>query len=389
MKSQPDPQARARAGYVRLLDWLTEAAVPLWGKAGIDACGAFHEILDADGVAVNAPRRARVQPRQLYALQTARRLGAEVDESVLRRGLQAFTTRYIRSDGLIRTLVAADGQVLDEAAVLYDQAFALLALASLKPLLGEDAQQAAMVLLRAVIVQFGRPGGFETTLPPSLPLASNPHMHLLEACLAWMAVSEDPAWSSTARQIVGLALEHFIAPVNSALREFFDETWRPAPGEAGRIVEPGHQFEWAWLLLSWSRLAKTDPLMLAARVAAMRLIANAEDFGVDPVRNVAMNGLLDDFSIHDAQARLWPQTERIKAWALASAQADGPWWDIVADAVEGLELYLRTPVRGLWFDTMAADGALANGPAPASSFYHIVCAIEVLGAALGDVRCAA
>ncbi|PZQ36410.1 MAG: mannose-6-phosphate isomerase, partial [Phenylobacterium zucineum] len=318
MKSQPDPQARARAGYVRLLDWLVEAAVPLWSKAGIDACGAFHEILDADGMAVDAPRRARVQPRQLYALQTARRLGARVDEAVLRRGLQAFTARYVRSDGLIRTLVAADGQVLDEAAVLYDQAFALLALASLRPLLGEDADQAARVLLRAVTVQFGRPGGFETTLPPSLPLASNPHMHLLEACLAWMASSDDPAWSDTARQIVSLALEHFIAPLNSALREFFDETWRPAPGEAGRIVEPGHQFEWAWLLLSWGRLAKTEPLMLAARVAAMRLVANAEDFGVDPVRNVAMNSLLDDFSIHDAQARLWPQTERIKAWALAS-----------------------------------------------------------------------
>uniref|UniRef100_B0T7S1 Mannose-6-phosphate isomerase n=1 Tax=Caulobacter sp. (strain K31) TaxID=366602 RepID=B0T7S1_CAUSK len=389
MKSRPDPSARASAGYARLRNWLVEAAVPLWSQAGVEASGAFHETLDPRGPPIDGPRRARVQPRQLYALQTARKLGASLDDAILRQGLHAFTTRYVRSDGLIRTLVAGDGRVLDETAVLYDQAFALLALASLAPLLGQEGERSAMVLLRAIGVYFGRPGGFETTLPASLPLASNPHMHLLEACLAWMAAGGDPAWAQTAGQIVTLTLDRFIDPVNGALREFFDGDWRPAAGEPGRIVEPGHQFEWAWLLLSWSRLAKTDPLSVPARVAALRLIANAEDFGVDPSRNVAMNSLLDDFSIHDAKARLWPQTERIKAWALASTQLDAPWWDTVADAVEGLELYLRTPVQGLWFDNMTADGDLVDGPAPASSFYHIVCAIEVLGRALGDVRCAA
>ncbi|CAN5310198.1 AGE family epimerase/isomerase [soil metagenome] len=316
-------------------------------------------------------------------------LGADVKVSILRAGLVAFTSRYVRSDGLIRTLVSEDGRMLDDAAVLYDQAFALLALASLKPLLGETTEEAAAALRRSVMVNFRRPGGFEATLPSSLPLASNPHMHLLEACLAWMAASDDPAWSGMAEQIVSLALDHFIDPVSGALREFFDGDWGPAPGEAGRIVEPGHQFEWAWLLLSWSRLGKAGPLTVAARVAALRLVACAEEFGVDPERNVAINSLLDDFSIHEAEARLWPQTERIKAWALASAQLDASWWGTVADAVEGLEAYLRTPVRGLWFDRMTADGALVDMPAPASSFYHIVCAIDVLGRALGDVPCEA
>jgi mannose-6-phosphate isomerase len=387
--SQPDPRARARAGYARLHDWLIDAAVPLWSEAGVDPSGAFHEALDPQGVAIEGPRRARVQPRQLYALQTARLLGADVGETVLRAGLVAFMTRYVRSDGLVRTLVSGDGRVLDEAAVLYDQAFALLALASLKSLLGQEAERSAIVLRQAIVIHFGRPSGFDATLPASLPLASNPHMHLLEACLAWMALSEDPVWAGMAEQIVSLALAHFIDPVSGVLREFFADDWRPAPGEPGRIVEPGHQFEWAWLLLSWSRLARPGALTVAARVAALRLIAGAEDHGVDPERNVAFNGLLDDLSIHDAEARLWPQTERIKAWALAAAQLDGPWWGTVADAVEGLEAYLRTPVRGLWFDRMSAEGALVEAPAPASSFYHIVCAIDVLGRALGDVPCEA
>ena len=182
-------------------------------------------------------------------------------------------------------------------------------------------------------------------------------------------------------------MDHFIDPVSGALREFFDEAWRPTAGLDGRLVEPGHQFEWAWLLLRWSRLCRGCPRAVAARAAAMRLIQQGEDFGVDRARGVAVNALLDDFSVHDAEARLWPQTERIKAWALAAAQLDAPWWDVVADAVEGLELYLRTPVRGLWFDRMDAHGALVEAAAPASSFYHIVCAIEALGEALGEASC--
>jgi mannose/cellobiose epimerase-like protein (N-acyl-D-glucosamine 2-epimerase family) len=35
-------------------------------------------------------------------------------------------------------------------------------------------------------------------------------------------------------------------------------------------------------------------------------------------------------------------------------------------------------VPGLWHDKMRADGTLVDEPSPASSLYHIVCAINVL-----------
>ena len=50
-------------------------------------------------------------------------------------GLKYFLAHYRRPDGLFRTLVAADGAVLDERAYLYDQAFVLLALAESERLL--------------------------------------------------------------------------------------------------------------------------------------------------------------------------------------------------------------------------------------------------------------
>ncbi|WP_198160597.1 AGE family epimerase/isomerase, partial [Agrobacterium sp. TS43] len=40
-----------------------------------------------------------------------------------------------------------------------------------------------------------------------------------------------------------------------------------------------------------------------------------------------------------------------------------------------LQPFLDTPVKGLWFDKWPADRPMLDEPAPASTFYHIVCAI--------------
>jgi mannose-6-phosphate isomerase len=204
-------------------------------------------------------------------------------------------------------------------------------------------------------------------------------MHLLEAALAWFGATLAPSWKALAREIAALALTAFIDPRGGCLREAFATDWRPAPGTEGRIVEPGHQFEWAWLLLRWGRVSGWPEVETAAR----RLIAIGEDAGSDPRRGVTINALLDDLSIHDAGARLWPQTERIKAGAaLATAAGDPAGWEIAAKGAEALLGFLDTPVRGLWRDRMKADGSFVDEPAPASSFYHIVCAVAELDRAV-------
>jgi mannose-6-phosphate isomerase len=94
---------------------------------------------------------------------------------------------------------------------------------------------------------------------------------------------------------------------------------------------------------------------------------------------VAFNVLLDTFATHDTNARLWPQTERIKAWAaLAEIAQSAPERDTclqnAALAATGLWAYL-SGLKGLWRDVMRPDGTFADDPSPATSLYHIVCAI--------------
>lgn len=367
----------------RLNQWLTQDAYPLWSRLGVDrGNGGFYERIAQDGTPLDEPRRARVQPRQVYAFAQAPALGWHGNaREIVECGTAFFLKHYRRDDGLYRTLVAPSGEVLDNSAVLYDQAFALLGLAAARRLLGPDPalEEAATDLIDTLYSELKRVGpGFYSGLPQRFPLLSNPHMHLFEAALAWCEISTEPAWQTLANELGELALTRFIDPVSGALRETFDETWLPAPGIDGRRIEPGHQFEWSWLLLRWR--PQNDSV---ARRAALRLIDIGEQAGVR--RGMAIDALLDDLTPLEAAARLWPQTERLKAAALAaSVTGDASHWANAAAAATGLLRYFDTPMAGLWYDRLSAEGTFQFGPAPASSFYHIVASAVALTQALPE-----
>jgi mannose-6-phosphate isomerase len=206
-------------------------------------------------------------------------------------------------------------------------------------------------------------------------------MHLLEAALAWAEQSEGRAqhiWTALADELVALCLAQFIDPVTGALHEHFDSEWRPMPGPLGERVEPGHQFEWAWLLMRWARHGERAQ----AGAAAQRLLEIGETEGVDRSRGVAVNALGAGLRVTDGAAKVWPQTERIKAWHAAQAGGSAVQAQIaqrkVGEALQGLTRYLLETPAGLWHEHMNTDGGFALQPCRASSLYHIVCAIDTL-----------
>jgi mannose/cellobiose epimerase-like protein (N-acyl-D-glucosamine 2-epimerase family) len=377
LMSQPDAFDHAAGLRDQLKTWALEQALPLWWATGADhQRGGFFEKIDQTGRPVEAPKRARVAARQIYVYAAAKALGWQGPwRQAVEHGLSFFLDHFRRPDGLVRALVGPEGGPLDDSVMLYDQAFALFSLAMARQALPErgDLLDIAVALRGAVTGALrAEAGGFRPDLSDDAPLQSNPHMHLFEACLAWIEAGGDPVWRQLADEIAELALSRFIQPETGALREFFAHDWAPAPGIEGRIVEPGHQFEWAWLLLRWNAMTGRPE----ARAAALRLIEIGDGPGVDPARGVAYFALLDDMSVHDSVARLWPQTERIKAGVLAARMTgEDRWWAVAAAGAEGLLKYLDVPVAGLWLDRLQADGVFVDEPAPASSFYHIICGV--------------
>lgn len=368
------PAAFAREADA-LSTWLIEHAYPCWWSRGVDHVhGGFHESLRLDGEPSGEARRARLYPRQIYAFSVAGDLGwSGPAADAVRQGLRALLAHYRRPDGLYRGLVAPNGAPLVERVVLYDQAFVLLGFAGAHKTLGEvSACESARELLARIGATLRNPlGGFEESAPRSLPLLANSHMHLLEACLEWMNRDDDRTWSELAEEIVELALQRFHDPASGFIREFFNADWTATPGAAADVVEPGHQYEWAWLLLRWSQRVRNP----RASQLAIDLIDRAEERGVDPARGAAVNALFGEGRLRDARARLWPQTERIKALCLAgSITGQARYAESAAAAVRSLMRYLDTPTPGLWRDTLDEHGAFVEQFAPASSFYHIVSA---------------
>jgi mannose/cellobiose epimerase-like protein (N-acyl-D-glucosamine 2-epimerase family) len=374
------PEETVRNAAKDLLRWLVSAACPLWASRGFDDVqGAFHESLDSDARPACEPRRIRVQLRQVYSFARAASLGWNGDAAgLVAAGLSYVRRHYRRPDGLFRTLVAPDGTSLDDRAFLYDQAFVLLALAESQRVLGRQPSLAAegTALREALYGHLRRSAeGFCSGVTDDVVFLANPHMHLLEAALAWTEVSDDPAWQSLADEIGALALGRFIDTRTGALREQFAADWTPLGPDAGPVVEPGHQFEWAWLLFRWSRGAAGGVFRSAERLAEI-----GEKYGIRG--GVAVNALLEDLSVSDGAARLWPQTERLKASVYLAKHLQQPHrWHTTAQAIAGLSRFLDTRTPGLWHDRLTPDGDLIPGRAPGSSFYHIVCAIAELAAA--------
>lgn len=356
--------------------WLKHHALPLWWESGADhQRGGFHEAIRHDGTVVTEPRRARVQARQSYVYAIAGTMGWDGPwQEGAAHGLAYLDAHFRKENGLYAIEANAEGHITNPAEMLYEQAFVLMAsahAARVLPARSVAYGERARALLAALQPRRLPAGGFLEH--GARPYLSNPHMHLFEAMLAWFETDGDTCWLDVAREIAALSLTRFIDTDALCLREYFSADWTPAPGNDGHSVEPGHQFEWAWLLERWARIAKEA----RAHTLARRLFEVGLK-GIDPARNVAIDEMDDGFAPRRATARLWVQTERLKAALILSEDEQG------VAAAASLWRYLDTPIPGLWHDRLRVDGGFIDEPAPASSLYHITCAIQCLQEAVGN-----
>jgi len=357
--------------------WLFTKALPIWWSLGGDHQGwGFHESLNQNAIPTGADRRARVQARQIYVYACAGAMGWHGPwRSAVTHGFSGLSEYYQHQDGLINTLADVSGKTLNQTTLLYDQAFSILVRAKSKDIY-PSAQSDALAILDQIEVQLSLPqGGYRETSGPAYQ--SNPHMHLFEAALGWLDVGGEQRWYDLAQQIVELVETRFIDREGGFLREFFTQDWSPASGAEGEVVEPGHQFEWAWLLARWAVIAKQPKIIEIAKK-----LYHCGEHGIDRSRNVAVDTMNSKLEMVTDRARLWPQTERMKAALLLSQLTEGEEHAAfrleALNAAISLKRYLDTPVDGLWWDKLSVDDTFDNEAASGSSFYHIMAAIEQL-----------
>jgi N-acylglucosamine 2-epimerase/mannose-6-phosphate isomerase len=210
-------------------------------------------------------------------------------------------------------------------------------------------------------------GGYWNDSDKTLPREQNPHMHLAEAANAWFEASADTRFSDLASELVDLMQRRFSDPVSGQLGEFFGLDWSPIGGDSGSIVEPGHQFEWSWIISHFGRLTGRPSLEIAER------LIKSGQAGFDPATGLTVDQVDRKGRILQASRRLWPQTEALKA-ALVEAEFFGKANnERIAKITNALFAnYLDTaPVGGTWIDHYNQDGSIKADKIPSTSLYHI------------------
>lgn len=366
--------------------WLCDVAAPLWSKTGRTASGLFPERISLTGVAKSEYFRVFVQARHIFAFRAIGQIGWSGPwRELIGETMTTLVRAAKRNDGFYVHMLNSSAEPLDLRADLYDQAFVLLALATAGEALG-DAKwfDLAEELLDNITATWTHPaGGFtEGEIAGPGVRRQNPHMHLFEATLALSAASGRRCFANSADAIAELAMQRLIDPRTGALLEYFTDDLVPASGVDGRIVEPGHCFEWAWLFEGLAASGKLDAIPVADRLTSF-----ARTYGIDSGRNVAINEVLTDGTIHNGDARLWPQTERLKAaCARYRRTGDAAEANEAALAVRGLEQYYAADIEpGLWRDKLRFDGSWIEEQAPGSSLYHIACAYAELHSSTSSI----
>lgn len=258
--------------------------------------------------------------------------------------------------------------VSDARRDLYDHAFVALGAARAFQATGETRAERLALEAFAFMdgaMRDGQPGWASPETAPGRKL-SNPHMHLLEASLVWFEASGDTDALKRITELAWLFEAFMFDARNGAVGEVFDPDWSRLPGGEGVRIEPGHCYEWAWLLSEAQRLTSRDTASWSRRLIAFADTRGAGEHGFS----------LDAVNAHGAAltptARAWPQLERIRA-RLRFPETAAP-GAAGRELAAFLDAYIDE-ASPAWCDRLEPDGGAPADFLPASMPYHFMTAL--------------
>lgn len=356
-----------------LLRW-----VPKWYGAFSDPQGGFYERLGKGFKPVSTGQRRLVtQCRQLSIYSHASLLKNKRLYKNLKAQFEYICDRYYDPEtGLWHFALEDGGAIADRTCDLYALSFVIFACSHYYTATGDArAANAARGVLDLVDRRFrlqGLPGFAEALDVRGRPLPQvrrqNPHMHLLEACLFAYETWNDPAYAAMADEMVALFYGHFYKTGKQGLCEFFTDDLRPHP-ERGERLEPGHYFEWVWLLKRHGAMTGENDRHDAV---AFELLDWANRYGWDAEYGGIYDTVAPDGHVLAATKRIWPFCEALKANALMLDSA--PDRQALKDRMSSMvSVFNRKYMleRGFWTEWLNRDLTPAADYMPGTTPYHV------------------
>jgi mannose-6-phosphate isomerase len=359
------PSSALKPQLTAVLTHFHDLIVPLWQGPGWNADLALpYEALDADHRPLPPQRyRAMACARQLYLFASL--IGepgaafAEERAAALFRSLQRHF--HDAEHGGWFYSIDAHGKPLDKRKDLYTHAFIIFACAHYWAKVRESLVESVLdAALEVVAERFATGDGlYEAVLErnwsslKSGPL-QNPLMHLAEGFLATLAVREDAVTQDALLDLANAMQKRFIDRQHGVMME------KPL-GAVDNWFEPGHQFEWYFLLESSSLLRGST-----LHASLERAFAFTEQLGVDQ-QTGAVRAMLDlepDSPPRDATQRIWAQAEYLRALTLRP--------DSEAAVLRQLQaLQQHSLHKGGWYECRDENGDVTRRDMPSTTPYHL------------------
>ncbi|GGA91035.1 mannose-6-phosphate isomerase [Neiella marina] len=362
----------------RFQQWMSNQALPLWTSTGIEpSSNAVYERLTFAGAPDQAiAKRVRVQARQMFSFCVAEEFGWTGSNRRLVNDIWRFARihgQHPEHSHSYAHLVDASNQTADSKQDLYDIAFHLLAAGTRFRLYRQaiDIDHAEQ-LLAHIDEHFAADNGGWYEGDYDAPVRrQNPHMHLFEAFMTLYEASGDGLWLAKAGEIFTLFRNVFFDHNDGVLLEFFDNDWQPALVDGQTVIEPGHMFEWVWLLDWYSSLTGVK-----VKHFCERLYENGLLIGKESSSGLIYDATTPQGEIIHATKRSWPMTELIKASLVMAKWQPEIYEQKAADAIALLfKHYIEPAASGAYVDQLDGNNAICSDVAPASTLYHLIVAL--------------
>ncbi|WP_417537143.1 AGE family epimerase/isomerase [Marinomonas sp.] len=312
--------------------------------------------------------RLLTQCRQLYTFSHACQIQPSDElHEILEPLFRFIITRYFVNERWIFSL-NDDLSTKDTQSDAYAIAFVLLSFSHYYKVTQDDRALSYMKKTHRFLHEKmqSEAGGFYETYPvdDTQIRRQNPHMHLLEGYIAAYEVTQDDEYKKTIHSLLSLALEHFYDKKTNTLREFFTVDWKLDP-QIGNQVEPGHHFEWGWLLYEANKIIpNTDHTDLA-----QQLWLTATRYGL--AKNGGIYNQIDaeTYLPIDTEKRIWPITEYLKAITVMPIGKEEK-VDRLEKAIDFIQQHYLLP-DGRWNEYLDEDNTPKTFPLPGTSSYHI------------------
>jgi mannose/cellobiose epimerase-like protein (N-acyl-D-glucosamine 2-epimerase family) len=150
------------------------------------------------------------------------------------------------------------------------------------------------------------------------------------------------------------------------LVEYLTKDLVPLVDARGNVTEPGHHYEWIWLLRNFERASERDVESFCAA-----LYAHADRYGWD-AQGYVVDEVDTSGTIVKSDRRSWPHAEGLKANIVEGERGRAGCDQRAVHCISRLiDTFIGKPTRGGWIDHVDATGAPLVNMMPASTLYHL------------------